>query len=53
VGTSAGAFPTVTSRLNTLPTVLGLGIDPYNYSVNCVTASVRYYFGPSKAAKSE
>jgi MtrB/PioB family decaheme-associated outer membrane protein len=30
----------------TLPTVLALGIDPYNYSVNYVTASVRYYFGP-------
>lgn len=32
----------------TLPTVLGLGIDPYNYDVNYVTASVRYSFGPSK-----
>jgi MtrB/PioB family decaheme-associated outer membrane protein len=30
----------------TLPNVLSLGADPYNYSVDYVTASVRYYFGP-------
>ena len=84
VGVSAGAFPTVTSRLDsfkadftyglskrtdvvftfwheklssadwaiqgiepaTLPTVLALGYDPNNYSVNYVTASIRYYFKP-------
>lgn len=83
-GVSAGAFPSVTSRLDTLkadvtydltkrfdlvftwwheklstrdwaiqgiepatlPTVLALGYDPYNYDVNYVTASVRYYFRP-------
>ena len=87
VGTAAGAFPTVSSKLNslkaaltyaysdrmdfvfgwryeklksndwaiqgigpaTLPTVLSLGIDPYNYDLNYVTATVRYSFGPSKA----
>lgn len=31
---------------DTVPTVLALGIDPYNYSVNYVTASLRYRFGP-------
>jgi MtrB/PioB family decaheme-associated outer membrane protein len=31
---------------NTVPTVLGLGIDPYDYSVDFIGASVRYYFGP-------
>jgi MtrB/PioB family decaheme-associated outer membrane protein len=83
-GVSAGAFPTVTSQLEsfkadftyglskrtdvvfsfwheqlssndwaiqgigpaTLPTVLSLGYDPNNYSVNYVTASIRYYFKP-------
>jgi MtrB/PioB family decaheme-associated outer membrane protein len=30
----------------TVPTVLALGIDPYNYSVNYITASLRYRFGP-------
>jgi len=29
----------------TLPTVLSLGADPYDYDVNYVSASVRYYFG--------
>jgi len=91
VGTAGGAFPTVTSRLDTvkanasypltermdllfsywyekadshdwaiqnigpatIPTVLGLGIDPYNYDVSYVTLSVRYSFGPPKAAKGE
>ena len=33
---------------DTLPTVLALGYDPYEYDVNYVTASVRYYFGPRK-----
>jgi MtrB/PioB family decaheme-associated outer membrane protein len=32
----------------TLPTVLALGADPYEYSVNYVAASLRYYFGPRK-----
>ncbi len=83
-GVSAGAFPAVTSKLDTLradatwtltkrtdlvfswwheklktsdwaiqgiepstlPTVLALGYDPYNYNVDYVTASVRYYFKP-------
>jgi MtrB/PioB family decaheme-associated outer membrane protein len=31
---------------DTMPTVLALGIDPYNYDVDYVTASVRYKFGP-------
>jgi MtrB/PioB family decaheme-associated outer membrane protein len=91
VGVSAGSFPAVNSKLNTLkadftyglskrtdivfswwherlntddwavqgigpatlPTVLALGIDPYNYSVNYVTASVRYYFGPRGADAAE
>jgi len=29
----------------TLPTVLALGADPYDYNVNYIGASVRYYFG--------
>ncbi|HSN71674.1 MAG TPA: MtrB/PioB family decaheme-associated outer membrane protein [Steroidobacteraceae bacterium] len=29
----------------TLPTVLSLGADPYNYDVNYVALSARYYFG--------
>jgi MtrB/PioB family decaheme-associated outer membrane protein len=33
----------------TLPNVLALGADPYNYSVNYVTLSARYAFGSSKA----
>jgi MtrB/PioB family decaheme-associated outer membrane protein len=39
----------------TLPTVLALGADPYNYSVNYVTLSARYSFGKkaSEAAKEE
>ena len=28
-----------------LPTLLGLGVDPYNYDVNYVTLSLRYRFG--------
>jgi hypothetical protein len=28
-----------------LPTLLGLGVDPYNYDVNYVALSVRYRFG--------
>jgi opacity protein-like surface antigen len=31
---------------DTVPTVLALGIDPYDYSVNYITASLRYRFGP-------
>jgi len=31
-----------------MPTVLGLGVDPYNYDVNYVTLSMRYRFGGSK-----
>jgi MtrB/PioB family decaheme-associated outer membrane protein len=34
----------------TLPSVLSLGADPYDYSVNYVTASVRYYFGVRRPA---
>ena len=37
----------------TLPTVLALGADPYDYSVNYIGASVRYYFGPRKLALPE
>ena len=37
----------------TLPTVLALGADPYDYQVNYVGASVRYYFGPRKLALPE
>ena len=37
----------------TLPTVLALGAEPYDYSVNFVTASVRYYFGSRKLALPE
>jgi MtrB/PioB family decaheme-associated outer membrane protein len=32
-----------------MPTVLGLGVDPYNYDVNYVTLSMRYRFGGSQA----
>jgi MtrB/PioB family decaheme-associated outer membrane protein len=37
----------------TLNTVLALGADPYDYSVNYVGASVRYYFGSRKLALPE
>jgi MtrB/PioB family decaheme-associated outer membrane protein len=37
----------------TLPNVLSLGADPYNYSVSYVTASVRYSFARGGAAASE
>jgi len=39
----------------TLPTILSLGADPYNYSVNYVTLSARYSFGKvaGEAAKEE
>jgi MtrB/PioB family decaheme-associated outer membrane protein len=33
------------SQPDAMPTVLGLGVDPYNYSVNYVTLSMRYRFG--------
>jgi MtrB/PioB family decaheme-associated outer membrane protein len=33
-----------------MPTVLGLGVDPYNYDVNYVTLSMRYRFGAKPAA---
>jgi MtrB/PioB family decaheme-associated outer membrane protein len=33
----------------TLPNVLALGADPYNYSVNYVTLSARYRFGSASA----
>jgi MtrB/PioB family decaheme-associated outer membrane protein len=38
-----------TSQPAALPTVLGLGVDPYNYDVNYVTLSMRYRFGGPKA----
>jgi hypothetical protein len=31
-----------------MPTVLGMGVDPYNYDVNYVTLSMRYRFGGPK-----
>ena len=37
---------------DTLPTVLALGVDPYDYSVNYIGASLRYSFG-SRAATPE
>lgn len=37
----------------TLPTILSLGADPYEYDVNVVRASVRYYFGARKATLPE
>ncbi len=37
----------------TLPTVLSLGADPYDYSVNYVGVSLRYYFGPRGLATDE
>jgi MtrB/PioB family decaheme-associated outer membrane protein len=36
-----------------MPSVLGLGVDPYNYDVNYVTASVRYRFGARPETKTE
>jgi MtrB/PioB family decaheme-associated outer membrane protein len=36
-----------------MPTVLGLGVDPYNYDVNYVTLSMRYRFGAKPAAAAE
>ena len=36
-----------------LPTVLALGVDPYNYDVNYVTVSVRYRFGGPKEEEAE
>jgi MtrB/PioB family decaheme-associated outer membrane protein len=33
-----------------LPTVLGLGVDPYNYDVNYVTLTLRYRFGGPAAS---
>jgi hypothetical protein len=32
----------------TLPTILALGAEPWEYRVNYVGASVRYYFGSRK-----
>jgi MtrB/PioB family decaheme-associated outer membrane protein len=90
-GVAGGAFPTVTSELDsfradltygfserldlvfgwryesfdsddwawsgiepdTLGTILSLGADPYEYDVNYVTASFRYYFGPRKVSLPE
>jgi hypothetical protein len=37
----------------TLNTVLALGADPYDYAVNYVGASVRYYFGSRKLSLPE
>jgi hypothetical protein len=37
----------------TLPTALALGADPYDYDVNYLGASVRYYFGSRKLALPE
>jgi hypothetical protein len=34
----------------TMPTILSLGADPYDYDVNYVSASLRYYFGKRKLA---
>jgi MtrB/PioB family decaheme-associated outer membrane protein len=36
-----------------LPTILALGIDPYDYDVNVFTLSMRYRFGGPKPAKEE
>ena len=35
----------------TLPNVLALGADPYNYSVNYVTLSASYRFGGSSSTE--
>jgi len=40
-----------TAQPAALPTVLGLGVDPYNYDVNYVTLSLRYRFGVKPAAE--
>jgi hypothetical protein len=40
-----------TSQPAALPTVLGLGVDPYNYDVNYVTLSLRYRFGAKPATE--
>jgi MtrB/PioB family decaheme-associated outer membrane protein len=48
--TSDWAF---SSQAAVLPTVLGLGVDPYNYDVNYVTLSVRYRFGGAKPTAEE
>jgi MtrB/PioB family decaheme-associated outer membrane protein len=37
----------------TLPNILALGADPYNYSVNYVTLAVRYSFGTKKEGGEE
>ncbi len=37
----------------TLPTVLALGADPYNYSVNYVTLSARYSFGEASQSRKQ
>jgi MtrB/PioB family decaheme-associated outer membrane protein len=37
----------------TLPTVLALGADPYEYDVNYLAASLRYYFGARSLALPE
>ena len=34
-----------------LPTVLGLGVDPYNYDVNYVTLSMSYRFGAPRTTE--
>jgi MtrB/PioB family decaheme-associated outer membrane protein len=34
-----------------MPTVLGLGVDPYNYDVNYVTLSMSYRFGGPKTTE--
>jgi hypothetical protein len=40
-------------RPATIPTILALGAEPWDYSVNYVGASVRYYFGSRKLALPE
>jgi predicted porin len=42
-----------TAQPAALPTVLGLGVDPYNYDVNYVTLSLRYRFGALPATAEE
>ena len=37
----------------TLPNVLALGADPYNYSVNYVTLSASYRFGSASGGEEE
>jgi MtrB/PioB family decaheme-associated outer membrane protein len=36
-----------------MPTVLALGVDPYNYDVNALTLSMRYRFGGPKGEEEE